>query len=142
MFKDILHAPLPKGAGGQFNLPGPFTSMLMGYSKNQKPAKDFLRWVSSKPIFEQWFTSQQGYTVGATLVWEEDKVWTLDPVLLPFRDLPRKGRLMGYAGQPNRASAEAQTKYIIVDMYAKAVQGTPAEDAVKGAHEELVKIYA
>jgi ABC-type glycerol-3-phosphate transport system substrate-binding protein len=142
MFKDILHAPLPKGAGGQFNLPGPFTSMLMGYSKNQKPAKDFLRWVSSKPIFEQWFTSQQGYTVGATLVWEEDKVWTLDPVLLPFRDLPRKGRLMGYAGQPNRASAEAQTKYIIVDMYAKAVQGAPAEDAVKGAHEELVKIYA
>jgi hypothetical protein len=27
-------------------------------------------------------------------------------------------------------------------MYAKAVQGAPAEDAVKGAHEELVKIYA
>jgi ABC-type glycerol-3-phosphate transport system substrate-binding protein len=141
MYKDILHAPLPKGAGGQFNLPGPFTDMLMGYSKNQKPAKDFLRWVSSKPIFEQWFTSQQGYTDGATLMWEEDKVWTLDPVLLPFRDLPRKGRLMGYAGPPGRASAEAQTKYIIVDMYAKAVQGTAPEDAVKWAHDELVKIY-
>jgi len=26
-------------------------------------------------------------------------------------------------------------------MYAKAVQGMPAEDAVKSAHEELVKIY-
>jgi len=141
MYQDILHAPLPKGPGGQFNLPGPFTDMLMGYSKNQKPAKDFLRWVSSKPIFEQWFTSQQGYTDGATLVWEEDKVWGADPVMLPFRDLPRKGRLMGYAGPPGRASAEAQTKYIIVDMYAKAVQGMPAEDAVKWAHEELVKIY-
>jgi ABC-type glycerol-3-phosphate transport system substrate-binding protein len=116
MYKDILHAPLPKGAGGQFNLPGPFTDMLMGYSKNQKPAKDFLRWVSSKPIFEQWFTSQQGYTDGATLMWEEDKVWTLDPVLLPFRDLPRKGRLMGYAGPPGRGSAEAPTKKIKVEM--------------------------
>ena len=142
MWQDILHAPLPKGAGGQFNLPGSFTNMLMGYSKNQKPAKDFLRWVTSKPVFEQWFTSQQGYTDGATRYWEEDPVWGKDPVLLPFRDIPNKGRLMGYAGPPGRASAEAQTKYIIVDMYAKAVQGMPAEDAVKWAHGELVKIYS
>jgi len=142
MWQDILHAPLPKGAGGQFNLPGSFTNMLMGYSKNQKAAKDFLRWVSSKPVFEQWFTSQQGYTDGATRYWEEDAVWGKDPVLLPFRDIPNKGRLMGYAGPPGRASAEAQTKYIIVDMYAKAVQGMAAEDAVKWAHGELVKIYA
>jgi multiple sugar transport system substrate-binding protein len=35
-----------------------------------------------------------------------------------------------------------QTKYIIVDMYAKAIQGMAAEDSVKWAHDELVKIYA
>jgi ABC-type glycerol-3-phosphate transport system substrate-binding protein len=141
MWQEILHAPLPKGPGGQFNLPTPFTNMLMGYSKNPKAAKDFLRWISSKEIFEQWFTSQQGYTDGPTAYWEEDKVWGADPVLLPFKDIPRTGRLMGYAGPPGRASAEAQTKYIIVDMYAKAIQGMAPEDAVKWAHEELVKIY-
>ena len=107
MKDDILHAPLPTGAGGQFNLPVPFTNMLMGYSKNQKAAKDFLRWVNSKPVFEQWFTSQQGYTDGATKDWEKDTVWDDDPVMLPFRDLPNKGRLMGYAGPPSRAAAEA-----------------------------------
>ncbi|HEX4185463.1 MAG TPA: extracellular solute-binding protein [Stellaceae bacterium] len=142
MWQDILHAPLPKGAGGQFNLPGANTHMLMSYSKNQKAAKDFLRWVNSKEIFEQWFTSQQGYTSGATRYWEEDPVWNVDPILLPFRDIPNKGRLVGYAGPPGRAAAEAVTKYIIVDMYAKAVQGMPAEDAVKWAHDELVKVYA
>src|SRR6516165_614996 len=111
-------------------------------SKNQKVAKDFLRWVNSKEVFGQWFTSQQGYTSGGTRYWEEDPVWNVDPVLLPFRDLPNKGRLVGYAGPPGRAAAEAVTKYIIVDMYAKAVQGMPAEDAVKWAHDELVKVYA
>ena len=141
MWQDILHAPLPKGAGGQFNLPGANTHMLMGYSKNQKVAKDFLRWVNSKEVFEQWFTSQQGYTSGGTLYWEEDPVWNVDPVLLPFRDIPHKGRLVGYAGPPGRAAAEAVTKYIIVDMYAKAVQGMPPDGAVKWAHQELVKIY-
>jgi len=142
MWQDILHAKIPKGAGGQFNLPFPFTDMLMGYSKNQKPAKDFLRWIHSKPVFEEWFTSQQGYTDGATKDWEKDKVWQVDPVLTPFRDIPPFGRLAGYAGPPNRKAAEAVTKYIVTDMYAKAIQGMAAEQAVKGAHDELVKIYA
>jgi ABC-type glycerol-3-phosphate transport system substrate-binding protein len=141
MKDDILHTRIPKGAGGQYALGGGFTDMLMGYSKNQKPAKDFFRWVHSKPIFGQWFTSQQGFTSGATIGWEEDPVWDVDPVLRPFRDLPRIGRLEGFAGSPNQKAAEVKTKYIIVDMYAKAIQGMPAEDAVKWAHDELVKIY-
>ncbi|OAF05691.1 sugar ABC transporter substrate-binding protein [Bradyrhizobium centrolobii] len=142
MWNDILHARIPKGPGGQFNLPGPFTDMLMGYSKNQKAAKDFLRWMHSKPVFAEWFTSQQGYADGATRDWEKDKVWEVDPVLLPFRDLPPFGRLPGYAGPPNRKAAEVVTKYIITDMYAKAIQGMPAEDAVKWAHDEVVSAYA
>jgi multiple sugar transport system substrate-binding protein len=142
LWQDILHAPLPKGAGGQFNLPLPSTNGLMSYSRNQKAAKDFLRWVSSKEIYGQWFSSQQGYSCGATKDWERDPVWDLDPALLPFREAPYKARLPGYSGPPGPASAEAITKYVIIEMYAKAVLGMPAEDAVKWAHGELVKIYA
>ncbi len=98
MWQDIQHARIPKGPAGQFNMPGPQTHMLMGYSKNQKAAKDFLRWAHSKPVYDQWFVSQQGYTCGATKVWEEHAVWDVDPVLKPFRDLPSFGRLAGYAG--------------------------------------------
>jgi ABC-type glycerol-3-phosphate transport system substrate-binding protein len=141
LFQDILHAPIPKGVAGPFALPGPFTDMLMNYSKNQKPAKDFLRWVHTKPVYSQWFTSQQGYTDGPTKDWEKDPVWEVDPILLPFRDLPKIGRLVGYAGPPNRKAAEVVTKYIIVDMYAKAIQGMAPEESVKWAHDELVKIY-
>ena len=83
----------------------------------------------------------QGAAATSTSGWEEDPVWDVDPVLRPFRDLPRTGRLVGYAGPPNRNAAEVVTKYIIVDMYAKAIQGMAAEDAVNWAHEELVKIY-
>jgi multiple sugar transport system substrate-binding protein len=142
MYKDMMHAPLPKGpGGGPYNLPGPFTDMLMGYSKNQDIGKKFLAWIHSKDVFEKWFTSQQGYTDGATKFWEADKVWGADPVLAPFKDLPNRGRLTGYAGPPSRAAAEVQTKYIIVDMYAKAVQGMKAEDAVSWATDELKKVY-
>jgi multiple sugar transport system substrate-binding protein len=141
MAQDILHAPIPKGPAGQYNLPGPFTDLLMGYSKNQKPAKDFLRWVHTEAVFDGWFATQQGFTCGATRSWEKNKVWEADPVLKPFFDLPAKGRLVGYAGPPDRKSAEVVSKYIIVDMYAKAIQGMPAEEAAKWAHGELAKVY-
>ena len=52
------------------------------------------------------------------------------------------GRAPGWPGPASRKAAEALSKYVITDMYAKAVQGMPAEDAVKWAHDELVKIYA
>ena len=49
------------------------------------------------------------------------------------------GRLRGPA---NRKAAEVLSKYIITDMYAKAVQGGTPEDAVKWAESELKKVYA
>ena len=61
--------------------------------------------------------------------------------MAPFKQIPLTGRLTGYAGKPNQKAAEVQTKYIIVDMYAKAIQGMDAGDSVKAAHAELVKIY-
>ena len=141
MYKDILHAPIPSNVGQHFNEPGPFTDMLMGYSKNQDAAKKFLRWVHTKPVFEEWFKSQQGYTCGATKDYENDPVWNIDPVLAPFKEIPKTGRMVGYAGPPSQKAAEVRTKYIIVDMYAKSIQGMAAEESVKWAHDELVKVY-
>jgi len=141
LYKDILHAPLPKGAAGQYGYHLPMSNMLMGYSKNQKAGKEFLSWIVSKPVYQKWFDSQQGYSVGATTIWEEDPLWQKDPVMLPFRSAARAGRFPGYAGPADRKAAEVLSKYIIIDMYAKAVQGMSAEDAVKGAAEEVKKIH-
>src|SRR5215212_7265812 len=142
MKDDILHASIPGGAGGQFNEPGPFTNLVMKYSKNQDAAKKFIAWMSSKDVFDKWFRSQQGYTAGPTKLWEAHEVWEADPVMAPFKRIPVTGRMAGYAGPPNQKAAEARTKYVVVDMYAKAIQGMAPEDAVKWAHDELVKIYS
>jgi multiple sugar transport system substrate-binding protein len=80
--------------------------------------------------------------VGTTKHWESHKLWNDDPVMAPFRTAAESGRFAGYAGAAGRAAAETISKFIIVDMYAKAVQGMDAEEAVKWAHSELVKIYA
>ena len=84
---DILHAPYPKGPGGGAGLHPPQTHMLMGYSKNQKAAKDLLRWASSRQVFERWFVSQKGFSIPAAREWSKHPVWNEDPIMAPFRDV-------------------------------------------------------
>ena len=141
MKDDILHAPLPRGPGGRFHFHGSQNTMLMGYSKNQKAAKDFLRWFNTPANFDGWFVVEKGFASGATKLWESHKMWNDDPVMLPFRDAANAARVPGFGGRPTQKAAEALNKYIIVDMYAKAVQGMAAEAAVAWAEGELKKIY-
>jgi multiple sugar transport system substrate-binding protein len=69
-------------------------------------------------------------------MWEK-----VDGPLKMFRTAARTSRLFGHAGPSTAKATETFTKYIITGMYAKAVQGMKAEDAVKWAAGELKKIY-
>ena len=138
---DILHASYPKGQAGNWSLDPPQSHLVMSYSPNQKAAKDFLRWLSSRPVFEPWFKSQQGFSTPAPRDWLTHPLWTADPVMTPFRDVILTARAPGWAGPSGPNAAEVVSKYIVTDMYAKALQGMPAEEAVRWAEGELKKIY-
>ena len=84
----------------------------------------------------------EGLLVGSTKFWEQHPLWsTIDEPMKGFRTAADNSRVLGYAGPPNAKATEAYTKYVIVDMFAKGVQGRKAEDAVKWAASELKKIY-
>jgi len=143
LYQDIEHAALmPHGPAGQFALYLPFQHSIMKYSKNQKLAKDFLKWLHQDANYGKWFEVNEGYSVGAAKKWEDHPMWgKVDKPLQVFRQAARLTRAFGHPGPASAKATEAYTKYVIVDMYAKAVQGTKAEDAVKWAESELKKIY-
>ena len=143
MYLDIDHALYPlAGAVGQFPLYFNNGHGLMKYSKNQKLAKDFLRWLHKPENFDKWFQVCEGYSVAATTIWEKSAMWNrIDKPLQLFRTAARSTRIFGYAGPSSGKATEVFSKYIVVDMYAKAVQGMKAEDAVKWADGELKKVY-
>ena len=74
--------------------------------------------------------------------WSKHSVWNEDPIMAPFRDVILTSRAPGWPGPSSRKAAEAVSKYIITDMYAKAVQGMSAEEAVKWAAGEVQKVYS
>ncbi len=143
MWSDISHFGIPDGPNGA--TPPyfvPFSHALMKYSKNQKATKDFLKWLHGKDTFGKWFAIENGYSVGATTMWENHAMWnTVDDALRPFRVAARGSRMIGHAGPSNAKATEVYSKYIITDIFAKAVQGTSPEDAVKWGEAELKKIY-
>jgi multiple sugar transport system substrate-binding protein len=135
-------APQPAGPAGAAALYLPFQHSIMKYSKNEKLAKDFLRWLHTKENYEKWFVVNEGYSVGSTTMWEDHAMWgKVDKPLQVFRRAVRQARMLGANGPATAKATESYSKYIIVDMFAKAVQGTKAEDAVKWAEGELKKIY-
>ena len=142
LFQDIGHSVHVKGPAGQFHLNTPFQHAVMKYSKNPRLAKDFLRWHHQKENYEKWFEVNEGYSVGTTRGWEEHPMWSrIDKPLQITRQVARMSLMIGHPGPASAKATEAYSKFIIVDMYAKAVSGTKAEDAVNWAEAELKKIY-
>ena len=142
MVRDIQHGPIPNGPAGSWGYHIPFEHAVMKYGKNQKVAKDFLKWMHGKEQFGKWFQVAEGFSVGANKSWESHPMWDkVDDAMKIYRNAAGASRMVGYAGPPTAKATEAYTKYILTDMYAKAVQGMKAEDAVKWAAGELGKIY-
>jgi multiple sugar transport system substrate-binding protein len=142
MVRDIDHAPLPTGPSGVWGYHVAFSHAVMKYGKNQKLAKDFLKWLHGKEQFGKWFEVAEGFSVGSTKYWEQHPLWNkVDGPMKIYRQAAAASRMIGYAGPPSAKATEVYSKYILTDMFAKAVQGIKAEDTVRWAADELRKIY-
>ena len=144
-FPDIAkvtnHAPNPRGPAGRYYHMATHSSAVMKYSKNQPLAKEFIRWYMDKKQYEPWFIAMSSYMIPPTKAWFDHPAWKTDPKLTAFRDSIKDARHLGYAGPPSAKASEALAKFIIVDMFAKAIQGTTPEESLKWATDELKKIY-
>jgi multiple sugar transport system substrate-binding protein len=131
----------PEGPEGRFHFVGPRSLSIMGYSEQQEAAADYIRFVSEDDNFDTFVSINEGYVQGLQPKWEDHPIWESDPALTIYKDNPKYGRTAGYAGPWNRESGEAQEKYIIVDMFARAAQGEDPETAAAWAQSELENVY-
>ncbi|MCC6178695.1 MAG: extracellular solute-binding protein [Chloroflexi bacterium] len=141
-FDDIGLALLPGGPKGNATMGQLWTLGIMKYSKNVDAAKAFIRWQMQDaqwmPLFDLMgsFICGIGEKQNAAARWDK-----FPPVTQVFKDAPKNFRGIGWPGPPNQKAGLTQAKYIIVNMFAKAVQGTSPEEAVAGAEREMKDIY-
>jgi multiple sugar transport system substrate-binding protein len=142
VYRGTNHGHFPKGPAGRFYWLPAWNSCVMKYSKNQQVAKDFIRFYMDRPQFDKYFETMDTFGIPGTKAYFDHPLWTKDPKTTVFRETLLSARQVGHAGPPGRKATEALSKYIIVDMFARSLQGAAPEDAVKWAAAELKKIYS
>jgi multiple sugar transport system substrate-binding protein len=141
VYKGTNHGHYPPGPAGRFYWLPVYNSCVMKYSKNQRVAKDFIRYYMDRPQYDRYFEVMDTFGIPGTKVYRDAPLWRKDPKTAVFPETLQYARQVGYAGPPGRKATEALSKFILVDMFAKSIQGMPPEDAVKWADGELRRIY-
>jgi multiple sugar transport system substrate-binding protein len=138
---DIWHVAYPTGPSGQFNQLGSRSMAAMSYSPNAEAAVEFLQHFYSPEVFIPWLESQGGYIIPMAPGYADHEMYTGNPSLAPYPAVSDYSRNKGYAGPANQKSAEASSRYVIVNMFAQAIQSGDAASAVQQAEAQLQRIY-
>jgi multiple sugar transport system substrate-binding protein len=89
-----------------------------------------------------WFELCQSYYSGVGPKQDDNPIWQkFPPVTQVFKGAGPSLRAPGWPGPYSQQAGLAQSKYVIVDMFAKAVQGDSPEAAVAWAENELKAVY-
>lgn len=139
--QNMDHGNWPKGPAGRFANYNINVWLAFAASPNRAGQMAFLRAFYDRKFILPWTKTGQSYFIPTFNGFEHEDVWPEDPKLAVFRELNKLNRVEGYAGPPTPAAAEAVSKYILVDMFAKSCTGQlkPAE-AVQWAEKEYVQI--
>jgi multiple sugar transport system substrate-binding protein len=139
---DIGVGPLLAGPKGQVTTGVDWSYGIMGYSKNVEAAKTFLRWAMSDPVWIPWFKVAEGFSNGVGPRHDDKAPWSeLPPVIQSLKTAQQNTRAIGWPGPANQQAALALAKFLVVDMFARAVQGDTPEAAVAWAESEYKQIY-
>jgi len=141
VYKGMNHGHYPAGPAGRFYFLPLWSSCVMKYGKQQKLAKDFIRFYMDRPQYDKYFEVMDTFGIPGTRVYRDHPLWKKDPKTAVFPDTLQYARAAGHAGPPDRRATETLTKFILVDMFAKSIQGMRPEDAVAWAAGEIRKIY-
>lgn len=131
----------PAGPHGRHHTLTTFSASIMKHSKVQSAAKNYIRYFLSKDQFSKFMWENNGYVKGITKDWQKHGVWETDSNLTAFRDMAQYGRTFGYPGPYTRESSELLAKFIVVDMFARAVKGQSTNATVLQAERDLKQIY-
>ena len=141
MADNINHFLNPKGPAGRFHSILTFTNCITKFSKNKDAAADWIRYVMDDKRYEEYMVVNAGYVNGPVKKWEEISMWKEDPAVTLYKEMGRYGRNFGFAGPYDRQASEIQAKYIITDIFAKAVKGESTKSVIAWAEKELKNVY-
>ena len=94
--------------------------------KNQKVAKDFIRFYMDRAQFDRYFETMDTFGIPGTQDYRDHPLWRKDPRTAVFPETLQYARQVGYAGPPGRKATEALSE---VHHRRHVRQGHPGHEA-------------
>jgi len=114
---------------------------VWNFSKEVELSKELVRYLFNEERYVQYITASDNYNHPIFTKFETHPVWDIDPKYAPFRTIGQYSHLYTWPAQPDPKAQIVIYNYIIANMYAKAVTGTPTKDAITWAEGEIKRVY-
>jgi multiple sugar transport system substrate-binding protein len=138
---------MPSGPKGNFTLNLVMNHAVMSWSKEQDTAKAFLLSLMDKANYSKWLKAARGYNAGPFEALYDDPVWHIDLKLRAYRNVvvdPQGkpiGKWPGWPAAPSKQTSQAQTQFVVADMFARAVATGDTKAAMNEAEAKLKAIF-
>jgi multiple sugar transport system substrate-binding protein len=131
----------PAGPAGQHTTLNLRSLGVWNFSKEAELGKELIRYLLNEERYIQYITASDNYNHPIFPKFEAHSVWDIDPKYAPFKTIGRYSHLYTWPAQPDPRAQIVIYNYILANMYAKAVTGTPTKEAISWAEGEIKRVY-
>jgi len=131
----------PKGPKGRFHSLVATTHGIFKHTADPEAAKHFLRWLMDPKQVTDWYRSGYMYYAPFVHAYDHDPEWDKEPRFKPDQRVLETGKLPSWPAPSDRRAGEVISKWVVVDMFAKACTGKSTKEVIAEAVTGLKQIY-
>ncbi len=131
------------GPGGRHETDVPRSIGIWKFSKHVEPAKEWVRYLLGKrEVYDEWIMSADAFNLPIYERLQDHPVLRTDPKYAALGAPGVQYHLYGWPAPPTDRIQLITNSFIVPNLLAKAVTGTPNKEAIAWAENEMKKIMA
>ncbi len=131
------------GPGGRHETDVPRSIAIWKFSKNVEAAKEWIRYLLGKrEVYDEYIMSGDAFNLPTFEKLQDHPVLKTDPKFAALKQEGIQYHIYGWPAPPSDKVQLITNSFILPNMLAKAVTGTPTKEAIAWAESEMKKIMA
>jgi multiple sugar transport system substrate-binding protein len=137
------HRSLAGPTGQRHETDAPRSIGIWKFSKNIEASKEWIRYLLGKrEVYDEYIMSGSAFNLPVYANLQDHPVLKTDPKYVNLKNPGAQYHTYGWPAQPSDKVQLITNSFILPNMIAKAVTGTPTKDAIAWAENEMKKIMA
>jgi multiple sugar transport system substrate-binding protein len=138
---DIYFHRTPAGPAGRYEEVGGAAVGIWNFSPHIELAQEFLAFLFAPENYNAWITASFGYNHPALRDFANNPIWQKDPKTAELPKEAEYAKASGWPAKPNEYVQLIENNYILPNMAAKVVTGTPIKEAIQWGVGQVRRVF-